>query len=56
VSEDDATMADDGVVDENYDKLTGASGADWFIVSAGDKITDLAKTLSKDGDMITYVN
>jgi len=36
-------MANDGVVDENYDQLTGASGADWFILSAGDKSTDLAR-------------
>ncbi len=49
-------MADDSVVDENYDQLTGASGADWFIISAGDKITDLAKAISKDGDVITYVS
>ena len=49
-------MADDSVVDENYDQLTGASGADWFIISAGDKITDLAKAIRKDGDVITYVS
>ena len=56
VSEDDQSMADDSVVDENYDQLTGASGADWFIISVGDKITDLAKAVSKDGDVITYVS
>ena len=55
-SEDDQSLADDGVFDENYDQLTGASGADWFIISAGDKITDLAKTVSRDGDVVTYVN
>ena len=56
VSEDDQSLSDDGVVDENDDQLTGASGADWLIISAGDKITDLAKTISKDGDLITYVS
>jgi Ca2+-binding RTX toxin-like protein len=28
-------------LDDDYDQLTGSSGADWFIVSQSDKITDL---------------
>ncbi len=56
LSEDDQSMADDAVVDENNDQLTGASGADWFIISSGDKITDLAQMSSHDGDLITYVD
>jgi hypothetical protein len=49
----------DDVLDEtqlsNGDVLTGSAGADWFIINSGDKITDLAKTIFKDGDLITYV-
>ena len=39
------------ITDEDYDMLTGSSGADLFIVDSGDKITDLKKAL-KDGDEI----
>jgi Ca2+-binding RTX toxin-like protein len=39
---------------EGLDKLTGASGADWFIVSLNDKLTDFKKN-NKDGDVLTLV-
>jgi Ca2+-binding RTX toxin-like protein len=42
------------VTDFSYDMLTGASGADWFIISQGDKVTDF-KIVNKDGDVVTYV-
>jgi Ca2+-binding RTX toxin-like protein len=48
----------DGVLDEpltdSFDLLTGSSGADWFIISQGDKITDF-KVQKKDGDVVTVV-
>ena len=53
--EDDGTFGD--VLDEtlitdgDFDKLTGSSGADLFIIGEGDKITDLKKAI-KDGDEI----
>ena len=47
-------MLDEGILDENYDMLTGSSGADWFIISDGDKITDFKK-VNKDGDVVTTV-
>ena len=53
---DEAEAADEIFSDDEFDKLTGSSGADWFIISSGDIITDLAKTLAKDGDVITYVS
>ena len=34
--------------------LTGGSGADWFIISQVDKITDL-KVQKKDGDVVTVI-
>jgi PKD repeat protein len=40
------------VTDPSYDSLTGGSGADWFIISAGDKVTDF-KLKNKDGDVVT---
>jgi Ca2+-binding RTX toxin-like protein len=54
----DEALADD-VLGEvlpgcGFDRLTGSSGADWFIVSDDDKITDF-KCHKKDGDMVTYV-
>jgi Ca2+-binding RTX toxin-like protein len=39
---------------EGLDKLTGSSGADWFIVSLNDKVTDFKKN-NKDGDVLTLV-
>jgi VCBS repeat-containing protein len=54
----DEALADD-VLDEvlagcGFDRLTGSSGADWFIVSDDDRITDF-KCHKKDDDMVTYV-
>jgi Ca2+-binding RTX toxin-like protein len=52
----DSSTADD-VIDEvlaGFDSLTGGSGADWFIVSLDDKVTDFKKQ-NKDGDVLTIV-
>jgi hypothetical protein len=52
----DNSTADD-VLDEvfgGFDSLTGSSGADWFIVSLNDKVTDFKKN-NKDGDILTLV-
>jgi len=51
---DDDVLDETVIADEDLDMLTGSSGADWFIISQGDKITDF-KTLNKDGDLITVV-
>jgi Ca2+-binding RTX toxin-like protein len=51
----EAAAVDEIFSDDDFDVLTGASGADWYILNLGDRITDLAKTLAKDGDVITYV-
>ena len=54
-----ATISDDSLdsifSDEDFDQLTGSAGADWFIVSEGDKITDLKKN-NNDGDLVTWLN
>jgi autotransporter-associated beta strand protein len=42
------------ITDSSYDQLTGASGADLFFVSLGDKVTDL-KGKKSDGDVVVYV-
>lgn len=42
------------VVDGDWDMLTGSSGYDWFIISAGDKITDF-KVKNPGGDLVTVV-
>ena len=52
-NEDQLNEAD--IIDTCFDQLTGSSGADWFMIDNGDKITDLAKSLVKDGDKITMV-
>jgi Ca2+-binding RTX toxin-like protein len=52
----DSSTSDD-VLDEvfgGFDSLTGSSGADWFIVTLNDKITDFKKN-NKDGDVLTLV-
>ena len=42
------------IIDEAFDKLTGSSGHDWFILDTSiDRITDLLKDLARDGDRIT---
>ena len=55
----DRTVDDDSAMksstnSEGLDKLTGSSGADWFIVSLNDKVTDFKKN-NKDGDVLTLV-
>ena len=42
----------DDVIDTAIDQLTGGDGADLFIVSKNDKITDY--NTKKDGDVIEY--
>jgi Ca2+-binding RTX toxin-like protein len=44
----DLAAGSDDVVDSAIDQLTGSSGADWYIVSATDKMTDFS---TKDGDL-----
>jgi ELWxxDGT repeat protein len=48
-SEDEVDEVFDG-----FDILTGSSGADWFIVSLNDKVTDFKKQ-NKEGDLLTTV-
>jgi hypothetical protein len=50
----DLSSASDDVTDPDVDQLTGSSGHDWFIISGGDKITDI-NSATKDGDKITSV-
>jgi len=52
--ESDDVLDETVVTDGELDMLTGSSGADWFIINTGDKITDF-KTQNKDGDLITVV-
>jgi autotransporter-associated beta strand protein len=56
--EEDGAALDESVIDDDYDVLTGGSGADLFIISSGDKITDFQfdkpKT-NKDGDVVITV-
>jgi Ca2+-binding RTX toxin-like protein len=52
--------SDQDVLDEVFDTLSGGSGADWFIVNHGDKISDvnlskLIDGVTKDGDLVTFV-
>jgi len=52
-AEDERTEdAADEVIDTVIDQLTGGDGADLFIISLGDKITDY--NVKKDGDVIEY--
>ena len=37
-----------------FDMLTGSSGADWFLATLNDKVTDFKKQ-NKDGDVLTIV-
>jgi len=51
---------DDDILDETlqtaaFDQLTGSAGADWFIISADDKVTDWNAKNKKDGDVLTIV-
>jgi PKD repeat protein len=47
-------ILDEEIIDANFDQLTGSSGADWFIISSGDKVTDF-KINNKDGDVVTVI-
>ena len=47
-------VLDETLASGEFDKLTGSSGSDWFIVSGDDKITDFKKQ-NKDGDLVTVV-
>jgi Ca2+-binding RTX toxin-like protein len=52
----DGQLAEE-VLDElsdGLDKLTGSSGADWFIISSNDRITDF-KIHNNEGDVVTIV-
>lgn len=52
----DSSTSDD-VLDEvfsGFDTLTGSSGADWFIATLNDKVTDFKKQ-NKEGDVLTLV-
>jgi Ca2+-binding RTX toxin-like protein len=52
----DGDLAED-VIDEaseGLDMLTGSSGADWFIINSGDKVTDF-KVQNSEGDVVTTV-
>ena len=54
-TEDNSTSGE--VIDEvlgGFDMLTGSSGADWFIATLNDKVTDFKKQ-NKDGDVLTTV-
>jgi len=42
------------VTDVSYDLLTGSSGADWFIINQGDKVTDF-KVNNLQGDVVTVL-
>jgi hypothetical protein len=52
----DPDLADPGedVIDLSADKLTGSAGRDWFIIGAGDTITDW-KAKNPDGDVVTHL-
>jgi len=52
---DDDVLDESLVTDDDYDKLTGSSGHDWFIINYGDKITDFNAKKNLDGDLVTVV-
>lgn len=52
---DDDVLDETLITDDDFDMLTGSSGADLFIINDGDKITDLKKVI-KDGDEILIVS
>lgn len=54
VNEEEDDVLDEAAIDASFDMLTGGSGADWFIIGDGDRITDLKK-LNKDGDVVTVL-
>jgi Ca2+-binding RTX toxin-like protein len=49
------SLADEDALDSDSDSLTGSAGADLFIISSGDKITDFQfgpRKAKKDGDVV----
>jgi len=48
-------VLDETLTTGDFDQLTGGSGADWFIVSKDDKVTDFKGILNKEGDVLTMV-
>lgn len=50
----DAVLDETGLV-AGFDQLTGSAGADWFIISGDDKVTDWNAKNNKDGDVLTIV-
>jgi uncharacterized delta-60 repeat protein len=56
VSPDEGGSGDEVVSEGDFDRLTGSAGADWFIISTGDKITDLHQDAHRQGDVVTLVN
>jgi Ca2+-binding RTX toxin-like protein len=51
---DDSDLDDSVLAESDYDKLTGSSGADWFIIGQNDVITDF-KPQKNNGDLVTSV-
>jgi Ca2+-binding RTX toxin-like protein len=52
---DDDVLDETLITDDDFDLLTGSSGADLFIINEGDKITDIKK-LIKDGDEVRVLS
>ncbi len=50
---DDGTL-DESAVDDDFDILSGGSGADWFIINLGDWVIDYRRR-GANADLITYV-
>jgi len=48
-------ILDEEIIDANFDQRTGSSGADWFIIGQGDRITDF-KIRNNDGDVVTILS
>jgi len=48
-------VLDEALITGDFDQLTGSSGADWFIVSKDDKVTDFKGLNNKEGDVVTTV-
>jgi hypothetical protein len=52
---DDSDLEESVLIESDYDKLTGSSGADWFIVGQNYVITDF-KPQKNNGDLVTSVS
>jgi len=55
VDEDTEPVLEDIEPDDDFDRLTGGNGSDWFIINPGDQITDFGHRRNKDDDAITVV-